>query len=96
MYSGLSTASEVFLIFTTQIYQYCSVIFLFALFSDEPELFLSKYSQTAILHAHHFRRVVKIMIQQCYNIRDLPSRNSSDAEHHISAKLKPVNIFYIS
>ena len=33
--------------------------FLFALFSDEPEVFLPKYSQTAILHAAHFRRVVK-------------------------------------
>ena len=32
---------------------------LFALFSDEPEVFLPKYSQTAILHAAHFRRVVK-------------------------------------
>ena len=44
--------------FTTQLYQYFSVFFLFALFSDEPELFLPKYSQTAILHAAHFQRVV--------------------------------------
>ena len=29
--------------------------FLFALFSDEPEVFLPKYPQTAILHAVHFR-----------------------------------------
>ena len=35
--------------------------FLFALFSDEPEVFLPKYSQTAILRAAHFRRVVNIM-----------------------------------
>ena len=27
-------------------------------FSDEPEVFLPKYSQTAILYATHFRRVV--------------------------------------
>ena len=33
--------------------------FLFALFSYEPEVFLPKYSQTAILHAAHFQRVVK-------------------------------------
>ena len=35
-----------------------SVYFLFALFSDEPEVFLPEYSQPAILHAAHFRRVV--------------------------------------
>ena len=58
VYCGLSTASEVFLIFTTQLYQYFSLFLLFALFSDEPEVFLPKYSQTAILHAAHFRRVV--------------------------------------
>ena len=32
--------------------------FLFSLSSDEPEVFLPKYSQTVILHAAHFRRVV--------------------------------------
>ena len=53
-----STASELFLIFTTQLYQYLSVNFLFALVSDEPEVLPPKYSQTAILHAAHFRRVV--------------------------------------
>ena len=58
VYCGLSTASEVFLIFTTQLYQYFSVFFLFALIIDAPEVFLPKYSQTAILHAAHFRRVV--------------------------------------
>ena len=60
MYYGLSTASEVFHIFTTQLYQYFSVFFLFALLSDEPEVFLPKYSQTAKLNAAHFRRVVDI------------------------------------
>ena len=35
-----------------------SVYFLFALFSDEPEVFFPEYSQLAILHAAHFRRVV--------------------------------------
>ena len=47
-----------FLILKTQLYQYLSEIFLFALVSDEPEVFLPKYSQTAILHAAHFWRVV--------------------------------------
>ena len=60
MYCGPSTASEMFLIFTTQPYQCFSVIFLFALVSDEPEVFLPEYSQSAILHAAHFQRVVKI------------------------------------
>ena len=40
VYCGLITASETFLIFTTQLYQYFSVLFLFALFSDFPEVFL--------------------------------------------------------
>ena len=59
MYCGLSIASSVFLIFNTQLYQYFSAFFLFALFSDKPKVFLPKYSQTAITHAAHFRRVVK-------------------------------------
>ena len=54
---GLSTASEVFLIFTRYI-NILVFLFLFALFSDEPEVFIPKYSQTAILHAAHFRRIV--------------------------------------
>ena len=63
MYCGLfffinSTASELFLIFTTKLYQYFNVFFVFTLFSDRPEVFLPKYSQTAILHAAHYRRVV--------------------------------------
>ena len=33
------------------------LFFLFALCSDEPEVFLPEYSQTAILHAAHFRVV---------------------------------------
>ena len=39
-------------------YTFC---FLFVLFSDEPEVFLLKYSQTAIIifHAAHFLLVVK-------------------------------------
>ena len=46
VYFGLSTASEVFLIFTTQLYEYFIVFFIFALVSGEPEVFLPKYSQT--------------------------------------------------
>ena len=37
------------------------MLFLFALFSDVPEVFLPEYSQTAIFHAAHFRRGVNIM-----------------------------------
>ena len=55
----MSTTSEVFCIFTTPLYQYFSGFFLFALFGDEPEVLLPKYSQTAILNAPHFRWVVK-------------------------------------
>ena len=43
MYCGLSNASEVFLFFTTQLYQYLMCFFLFALFSDRPEIFLPKF-----------------------------------------------------
>ena len=58
---GLSTASEVFLIFTTQLYQKCVVsICTIGLFTDEPEVFFPQYFQTAILHAAHFRRVVNM------------------------------------
>ena len=68
MYCGLSTASKpkVFLIFTIQLCQYFSGFFLFALFSDEPEVFLPKYSQTAILHAADIQRVVKPVIEPQY------------------------------
>ena len=41
---------------------FSSVYFLFALFSDEPEVFLPEYSQPAILHAAHFRRVVTFLL----------------------------------
>ena len=59
MAKGCIVASEVFLVFTTQLFQHFSPFLLFALFSDEPKVLLSKYSRTAILHAAHFRRVVK-------------------------------------
>ena len=61
MYCGLSTASEVFLIFTTQLLPIpiFKCVFSITLFSDEPEVFLPKYSRTAICHAAHFQRVVK-------------------------------------
>ena len=55
------------LFFTTQQDQYLSVPFLFSLVSDEPEVFLFRYSQTAILHAAHFRRVVKIQLTSTRN-----------------------------
>ena len=53
-----STASQVFLIFTTKLYQYFSVFFLFAPFTDKPEVFIPEYSQTATHHAAYFQRVV--------------------------------------
>ena len=56
----MSAASEVFLIFTTQLYQYFSVFCLFSLFNDEHEVFLPEYFQRAIRHAAHFRRVVNM------------------------------------
>ena len=81
MYCGLGAASEVFLIFTTQLYQYFSVFSLFALFSDKPEVFLPEYSQTAILHAAHFRRVVNgfkyCMSDSCHNTK----RKLSDTQN---------------
>ena len=52
-------ASEMFLNFTAQLYQYFSVFFFFAPISDEPEVFLPEYFQTAIVHAAHFQSVVK-------------------------------------
>ena len=55
---GPNTASGVFFIFTTQQDQCLSVLLLFALVSDETEVFIPKYSQIVILHAAHFRRVV--------------------------------------
>ena len=35
------------------------VFYLFAPFSDEPEVVLPKYSQMAILHAAQLQRVIK-------------------------------------
>ena len=66
MYCDLSTASEVFLIFTTRLYQLFSVFTLFALLSDEPEVFLPKYSQMAILHDAHFQRALKTETLNAY------------------------------
>ena len=37
-----------------------AVVSIFALFTDEPEVFLAEYFQTAILYAAHFRRVVNM------------------------------------
>ena len=61
-YCSPHTDAKVFLFFTTQLYRYFSVVFLFALFSDEPGVFLPKYSQTAIQYAAHFRRVVNMRL----------------------------------
>ena len=53
-----------FLIFTTDYTHYSGHFFLVMLFSDEPEVFLPKYSQLAILHAAQFRRVVTVVISR--------------------------------
>ena len=62
-YSGqgayYGTDSDVFLNFTTRLYQQFRTFSLLMLISDEPEVFLSEYSQLPILHAAHFRRVIK-------------------------------------
>ena len=52
------TASVVFLFFYFPIIQIIWHSFLYALCSDDPEVFLPEYFQTAILHAVTFRRVV--------------------------------------
>ena len=44
-------------------------IFLFAPFSDEPEVFLPKYSLTAILHAAHLREGSKALYLYIFFIR---------------------------
>ena len=81
MCCDLSTASEVFLIFTTQLYQYLSVFFLFALFSDDPEVFPSQYSQTTILHASHFLRVVNQRCSRGFTV--LPDLSTSCKHHNL-------------
>ena len=59
-YCGLNTASEVFLIFSTQLYSYlcnhntCTIF----LFTDEREVLQQKYSQPPILPSPHFPWVV--------------------------------------
>ena len=67
VYCGESTTSEVFLTFTSQLYQHLSMFLLFALFNDKPEIFFPKYSQTAILslHAAHFPRVENLVYCFC-------------------------------
>ena len=54
-YCALSTNSEVFLIFTTRLYQLFRAFFLVMRLSEGPEVFLPEYSQPAIVHAAHFR-----------------------------------------
>ena len=49
-----------FLIFTTDNTNILVYFLLFALLSDEPEVFFPKYCQTAILHAAHFWKVVNV------------------------------------
>ena len=37
-----------------------ATVSIFALFTDEPEVFLAEYFQTAIFHPAHFWRVVNL------------------------------------
>ena len=53
------------------------MIFLFALVSDKPEVFLPKYSQTAILHAAHYRRVVNGKICMLASSTHVPEPGTS-------------------
>ena len=46
---------------------------LFALFSDEPEVFLPKYSQTAKRHAAHFWRGVNVPFYSRYTLYEISS-----------------------
>ena len=61
VYCDESTASEVFLTFTSQLYQHFSVFLLSPLFNDQPEVFFPKYSQTAKVHAANFPRVENLL-----------------------------------
>ena len=64
--------------------------FLFALVSNDPEVFLPNYSQTAVLHAAHFRRVVKYITHQCSpGCRHSGSSSRSDLPSH--TELVPTN-----
>ena len=49
----------------------------YSLLSDELEVFLPKYSQTAILHAAHFRRVVNPGSLICLKPSIILSRETS-------------------
>ena len=58
VYNGLSTASEVLLIFTTQPYSYlCNYNAMFS-YTDKREVLQQEYSQPPILPFPHFRWVV--------------------------------------
>ena len=59
VYCGLSAASEVSLIFTTLLHQFVSV-FLFALFSDEPEVSSLNTPTWQVFNAAHVRWIVKL------------------------------------
>ena len=61
VYGGLSTASEVFLIFTTQRYHIYAIIGLLQYFYKR-EVLQQEYSQPPIISFPHFRWVVKSYI----------------------------------
>ena len=58
VYCGLSTASELFLLPNYSNILVFFFFYLFALVSDEPEIFIPEYSQTVILNAAHYQGVV--------------------------------------
>ena len=58
MYCGLSTASEVFLIFTSQLYSCLCNYDAIVSYIDKREVLQQEYSQPPILPSSHFRWVV--------------------------------------
>ena len=58
MYCGLGTASEVFLIFTTQLYLFLCIILQWFSYLEKREVLQQEYSQSPILPSPHFRWVV--------------------------------------
>ena len=58
--AAVSTASEVFLIFTTQLYLYLCNYNAISLYTDKREVLQQEYSQPPILPSPHFRRVVNV------------------------------------
>ena len=68
VYCGLSTASEVFLIFTTQLHQFPCIIMQWFWYLDKREVLQQEYSKPPIHPSPHFRWVANgtIHAQSCW------------------------------